>query len=122
MLALHSFDCELFSSHFSKSTYLTNYLEADAKKMDTQFCFLYSHSLIRGVLIQRCSAGAYNFTNYVFCHPQFSDVIQNIENCCAILTPVCLCQLLYQNNQFYRVKNQNFEILLLCHNNFQYFG
>ena len=52
------------------------------------------HSLIRGVLIQSCSAGAKNFTNYVFCHPQFSGVIQNIENHCAILTPVCLCQLL----------------------------
>ena len=42
------------------------------------------HSLIRGVLIQSCSAGAKKFTNYVFCHPQFSGVIQNIENCCAI--------------------------------------
>ena len=42
------------------------------------------HSLIRGVLIQSCSAGAKNFTNYVFCHPQFSGVIQNIENHCAI--------------------------------------
>ena len=52
------------------------------------------HSLIRGVLIQSCSAGAKNLTNYVFCHPQFSSVIQNIENHCAILTPVCLCQLL----------------------------
>ena len=52
------------------------------------------HSLIRGVLIQSCSAGAENFTNYVFCHPQFSGVIQNIENRCAILTPVCLYQLL----------------------------
>ena len=50
-----------------------------------------SHSLIRGVLIQSCSARAKNLTNYVFCHPQFSGVIQNIENCCAILTPVCLC-------------------------------
>ena len=50
------------------------------------------HSLIRGVLIQSCSAGAENFTNYVFCHPQFSGVIQNIENRCAILTPVCLCR------------------------------
>ena len=39
------------------------------------------HSLIRGFFIQSCSAGARNFTNYVFCHPQFSDVIQNIENC-----------------------------------------
>ena len=52
------------------------------------------HSLIRGVLIQSCSASAKNFTNYVFCHPQFSGVIQNIENHCAILTTVCLCQLL----------------------------
>ena len=42
------------------------------------------HSLIKGVLIQSCSAGAKNFTNYVFCHPQFSGVIQNIENRCAI--------------------------------------
>ena len=52
------------------------------------------HSMIRGVLIQSCSAGAKHFTNYVFCHPQFSGVIQNIENCSAILTPICLCQLL----------------------------
>ena len=35
-----------------------------------KFC----HSLIIGVLIQSCSAGAKNFTNYVFCHPQFSGV------------------------------------------------
>ena len=41
------------------------------------------HSLIREVLIQSCSAGAKNFTNYVFCHPQCSGVIQNIEKCCA---------------------------------------
>ena len=34
------------------------------------------------------------FTNYVFCHPQFSGVIQNIENHCAILTPVCLFMLI----------------------------
>ena len=34
--------------------------------------------LIRGVLIQSCSARAKNFTNYVFCHLQFSGVIQNI--------------------------------------------
>ena len=43
-----------------------------------------THSLIRGVLRKSCSAGAKKFTNYVFCHPQFSGVIQNIENCCAI--------------------------------------
>ena len=35
------------------------------------------HSLIRGVLIQSCPAGAKFFTNYVFCHVQFSGVIQN---------------------------------------------
>ena len=40
------------------------------------------HSLIRGVLIQSCSARAKKFTNYVFCHPQFSGVIQHIENHC----------------------------------------
>ena len=51
------------------------------------------HSLIRGVLLQSCPAGAKNVTNYVFCHPQFSGVIQNIENDCAILTPVCLGRL-----------------------------
>ena len=33
------------------------------------------HSLIRGILTQSCSAGAKNFTKYVFCHPQFSGVI-----------------------------------------------
>ena len=42
------------------------------------------HSLIKGVLIQSCPAGAKNFINYVFCHPQFSGVIQNIENHCSI--------------------------------------
>ena len=44
------------------------------------------HSMIRGILIQSCSAGAKNVTNYVFCHPQLSGVIQNIEIRCAILT------------------------------------
>ena len=44
--------------------------------------------------LQIYSAGAKSFTNYVFCHPIFSDVIQNIENHCASLTPVCLCRLL----------------------------
>ena len=43
-----------------------------------------AHSLIRGVLIKSCSAGAKKFTNYVFCHPQVSSVIQNIENYCTI--------------------------------------
>ena len=44
------------------------------------------HSLIRGVLIQCCSAGVRNFTNYVFCHVQFSGVIQNIAHHRAIKT------------------------------------
>ena len=79
------------------------------------------HSLIRGVLIQSCSTGAKNFTNYVFCHPQFSGIIQNIENRCAILNLFVYVDY-YQNNQFYRVKNRIFKILLLWHNNFQYFG
>ena len=52
------------------------------------------YSLIRGVLIQSCPARPKNFTNYIFCHPQFSGVIQNIENHCAILTSICLCRLL----------------------------
>ena len=53
------------------------------------------HSLIRGVLKQSCPAEAKNFTNYVFCHPQFSRVTENIENRCAILIPNCLtvCQM-----------------------------
>ena len=36
------------------------------------------------IIKQICSAGAKKFTNYVFCHPQFRGVIQNIETCCAI--------------------------------------
>ena len=47
--------------------------------MDWAKIFLNDHSFIREVLIQSCPAGAKNFTNYVFCHPQFSGVIQNIE-------------------------------------------
>ena len=64
---------------------------------------LQTHSLIRGVLIQSCSARAKNFTNYVFCPPQFGGVIQNIENRCAILTLFVYVDY-YQNNQFYIVK------------------
>ena len=42
------------------------------------------HSLIKGVLIQSCSAGAKNFTNYVFCHVQFNSPGQSTTNLCAI--------------------------------------
>ena len=76
------------------------------------------HSLIRGVLIQNCPAGAKNFTNYVFCHPQFSGVIQNIENCCAILTLFVYVDY-YQNNQFYIVK---IDFSKLCFNGTVIFG
>ena len=61
------------------------------------------HSLIRGVLIQSCPAGATNFTNYVFCHPQVSGIIQNIKNHCAILILFVYVDY-YQNNQFQIVK------------------
>ena len=44
------------------------------------------HSLIRGVLIQSCSARAKNFTKCVFYHVQFSGVIQNIAYHRAIIT------------------------------------
>ena len=65
----------------------------------------YNHSLIRVVLIQSCSAGAENLTNYVFCHVQFNGVIQNIENRCAILTPVCLIIVLITNSFHRNHKN-----------------
>ena len=53
------------------------------------------------VLIQSCPARAKNFTNYVFCHPQFSGVIQNIENRCAIKAKLSKNQfLLYKIDYF----------------------
>ena len=42
------------------------------------FLNLNMHSLIRGVLIQSCPAGAKNFTNYVFCHVYNSLVLSKI--------------------------------------------
>ena len=81
-----------------------------------------THSLIRGVRIQSCTTGAKKFTNYLFCHPQFSSVIQNIAQLLCHFDS-CLSYVdYYQNNQFYRAKNQIFKIVLLWHNNFQYFG
>ena len=68
-----------------------------------KFLMSLHHSLIRGVLIQSCCTGAKYFTKYVFCHPQFSCVIQNIENYCAILILFVYVEY-YQNNHFYRVK------------------
>ena len=54
--------------------------------------------MIRGVIIQSCPAGAKNFTNYVFCHVQFSSAIQNIENHCAIFEKTDF--LLYKTGYF----------------------
>ena len=79
-----------------------------------------THSLIRGVRIQSCTTGAKKFTNYLFCHPQFSSVIQNIENCFAIKAKL-------KKNQY------NIKLIILIiididkqgskwHNDFQYFG
>ena len=52
--------------------------------------------------MQSCSARAKNFTNYVFCHPQFSGVIQNIEIHCAIKAKFLENQfLLYTKGSFY---------------------
>ena len=84
-----------FVKIFMTSLFLVKLESAGTSALSTIVHLRYlHHSWIRGVLIQSCSAGAKNFTNYVFCHPQFSGVIQNNENCCAILTPICLCQLL----------------------------
>ena len=70
------------------------------------YLYIY-HSLIRVVLIQSCSAGVENFTNYLFCHPQFtSGVIQNIV---VPFSPLFVYVDCYQNNQFYRVKKINFQ-------------
>ena len=69
-----------------------------------------NHSLIRVVLIQSCSTRAENFTNYVFCHPQFISVVQNIENHCAIKENL---KKIIINIDKHGLK---------WHNNFQYFG
>ena len=65
------------------------------------------HSLIRVVLIQSCSARVKNFTNYVFCHPQFSGVIQNIENHCAIRAKFWNFDFwLYKIDYFYNIRHR----------------
>ena len=80
---------------------------------------------MRVVLIQSCSAGAKKFSNYVFCHPQFSGVIQNIENRCATKAKFKKTN---KKNNFYSIK---LIILIIIdidkqeskwHNNLQYFG
>ena len=71
--------------------------------------------------LQICSAGAKNFTNYVFCHPQFSSIIQNIENRCAIKAK-------FKKINFYSIKLITLIIIDIdkqgskWHNGFQYFG
>ena len=88
------YDAKKASIWYAKNHTVATLSRLKNGKNNAIFYIFRKHSLIRGVLIQRGSAGAKNFTNYVFCHPQFSSVIQNIENRCAILTPVCLCRLL----------------------------
>ena len=61
------------------------------------------HSLIKGVLIQSCSAGAKNFTNYIlsstiqWCYPKYWKSLCHFN-------PYLPYVDYYQNNQFYRVK------------------
>ena len=80
-----------------------------------------THSLIRGVLIQSCSAGAKNFTNYVFCHPKFSGVIQNIENRCAIKAKILKFDFYYMK-LFILINNRHRQTGSKWHNDFQCFG
>ena len=78
-----------------------------------------NHSLIRGVLLQSCSAGEKNFTNYVFCHVQFSGVIQNIENYCAIKEKLKKHGFLLHKNDYF---DNNRQTGSKWHYYFQYFG
>ena len=82
---------------------------------------LYVSQFDQGVLIQSCTAGAKNFTNYVFSHPQFSGVIHNIGNYHAILTLIVYA-IFYEPNQFYRVKIVFLKHLHIWHSNFGKFG
>ena len=67
--------------------------------------------MIRGVLIQSCLTGAKNFTNYVFCHPQFSGVIQNIENCCAIRAKIWKFNFWLYKIDYFDINQQTYNIL-----------
>ena len=60
--------------------------QANSNSWTTTFSIRLRRSLIRGVLIQSCSAGVKNFTKCVFYHVQFSGVIQNIAYHRAIKT------------------------------------
>ena len=73
-----------------------------------------AHSLIREVLIQSCSAGAKNFTNYAFCHVQFNSPGQSSKNHCAI--KVKFWKIDYFDNNRHRQTGSKW------HNDFQYFG
>ena len=85
-------------------------LYTDNRQFNEKIVKTLAHSLIRGVLIQSCPAGAKNFTNYVFCHLQFSG------DWCYPKYWKSLCHFdscLSMYNQFYRVKNRISKILLL---------
>ena len=54
------------------------------KQNEHENLMIENEGLIRGVLIQSCSAGVKNFTKYVFFHVEFNSLVQNSQNYCAI--------------------------------------
>ena len=82
---------------------------------------LLNHSLIRGVLKQKVASLELIFSQIMYFVIHNSVVLSKILK---IVVPFWLLFVYvdyYQNNQFYRVKNRIFKILLLWHNNFQFF-
>ena len=67
------------------------------------------HSLFRGVLIQSCSAGAKNFTKYVFFQVQFNGLVKTSQNYCAISVKF------KKKNDFYSVKL--ISLVIICIDN-----
>ena len=61
-------------------------------------------------LIQSYSAGARNFTKYVFFHVQFGGLVQNIQNYCAISV-----KLKKNNTIFYSIKL--ISLVIICIDN-----
>ena len=53
---------------FCQGKHVENFVPNLLFSLTLVYKYLAIHSLIRGILIQSCSSGAKNFTNYVFCH------------------------------------------------------
>ena len=70
------------------------------------------HSLIRGVLIQSCSAGDRNFTKYVFFQVQFGGLVQNY---CAISMVLETMLLVLKKPIFYFIKL--ISLVIICIDN-----